>query len=488
MTINEERASDFINTQERIDEVRQYTRDLMTTFEVDRKPGWWTTPMKRHNGKVVVPVEAIEDDLYHFFLLSNFFYTNEFEPGIARIAITELEFDLSQRFSKKFMLFKKIIEVIMTVDDEYLKYDNDLNGLSFEELREQYNDIILTDYNAMATRIEQRTYHRNKSYNVIKIESFEHAQLFYDYSNSYSPLCMTYSEFKYDSYTANGNNAMYFVIYKDIDDVEEPDIDYDNLSNKNFSVKSASWIDYSQMLADGYCSFPWDEYGMSLIVVIINTDGTLNTCIGRYNHALGSFARDYLDEEQLSIAVGGNFYEVFKPNEVAFEEEIKEDDSSVVESLDIESDFSYEDSDDNATQESDEFIARAPRNISNANDLITDENGNPYIFYHSYYRKDDSDKMYWLSTNYEFSKEFGDKTVECYIKSNSPKVFEDGILRYEDGSPVMFDDEPASIGYLDAVDDDYIEYLMDNYDCIMDDTGEFTVIFSRDNMITDKKW
>ena len=342
MIVNEERASDFINTQERIDEVRQYTRDLMTTFEVDRKPGWWTTPMRRHTGKVVVPVEAIEDDIYHFFLLSNLFYTNEFEPGIARIAITELEFDLSQRFSKKFMLFKKIIEIIMTVDDEYLKYDNDLNGLSFEELREEYNDLILSEYNAMATRIEQRTYRKNKEYNIIKIESFEHAQMFYEYSNSYSPLCMTYSKFKYDSYTAYGNNAMYFVLYKDFKNIEEPDIDYDDLSNKNFSVKPASWIDYTQLLHDGCCMFPWDEYGLSLMVVIVNTDGTLNTCIGRYNHALGSYARDYLDEEQLSIAVGGNFYEVFKPNEVDFEEEIKES-SSVAESLDMESDFSDED-------------------------------------------------------------------------------------------------------------------------------------------------
>lgn len=96
--------------------------------------------------------------------------------------------------------------------------------------------------------------------------------------------------------------------------------------------------------------------------------------------------------------------------------------------------------------------------------------------------------MYWLSTDYEFSREFGDKTVECYIKSESTKVFEDGILRYEDGTPVTFDDEPATIGYLDSVEEDYVECLKDNYDCIMDDTGEFTVIFSRDNIITDKKW
>lgn len=118
--------------------------------------------------------------------------------------------------------------------------------------------------------------------------------------------------------------------------------------------------------------------------------------------------------------------------------------------------------------------------------LIKDDNGNPLTFYHSYDEDNDSD-MYWLSTNYEFSKEFGDKTIECYIKSENPKVFKDGILRYEDGSPVMFDDEPATIGYLDAVEDEYIEYLMDNYDCIMDDNGEFTVVFSRDNIVTDMK-
>ena len=52
----------------------------------------------------------------------------------------------------------------------------------------------------------------------------------------------------------------------------------------------------------------------------------------------------------------------------------------------------------------------------------------------------------------------------------------------------MYDDEPASIGYLDSVDEEYIEYLSDNYDCIMDENGEFVVVFSRDNIITDENW
>lgn len=317
--IIERAACDFVNEQERIDLIRQETKDYMRTIEINRKGGkaWWSNPYKRMNGDIVIPVDEIEDDLYNFYFLSECFYTNEFEKGVARIAIGELQFDLSQEYSKEFMILKKIVKLIMTVDDEYQKYDDDLNGMHYQELYERYRDILDADEVAMRKRINDRMYVRNKNYKIIKIESFEHSNMFDVYSDFRSPMCFCRDEYKYDAYIHGGDNAMYMCLYSGIDNVERPDIE-----NGCETVK-ASWVNYKNMHVEGYIGLPWDEYGMSLIVVIVNPDGSLNTCASRWNHALKGFARDFLDEEQISGVLGVNFYETFLPEPEESNEEVE---------------------------------------------------------------------------------------------------------------------------------------------------------------------
>ena len=119
------------------------------------------------------------------------------------------------------------------------------------------------------------------------------------------------------------------------------------------------------------------------------------------------------------------------------------------------------------------------------NTLYSDENGNPIVFYHSYEGEDDLDaEMIWLSTDEEFSKEFGDNTDEYYLNITHPYVTEeDGVLRDENGDEIIYEDEPAGIGFLDAIPESKQLWFMDNFDAVMDPDGTFTIVFDRDKMV-----
>lgn len=116
-----------------------------------------------------------------------------------------------------------------------------------------------------------------------------------------------------------------------------------------------------------------------------------------------------------------------------------------------------------------------------SDDGLLSQNGQPIVFYHSFYDDDEDADMIWLSTNEDYSREFGDTTVKCYLRVERPYI--DEVLRDSQGNEIIFDGEPASIGYLDSIPESDLLFLIDNYDCIMDPTGYITVVFDRDAMV-----
>lgn len=119
------------------------------------------------------------------------------------------------------------------------------------------------------------------------------------------------------------------------------------------------------------------------------------------------------------------------------------------------------------------------------NTLFSDKDGNPIVFYHSYEDEDNLDAdMIWLSSNEEFSQEFGDNTDEYYLSIRHPYITkEDGVLRDWNGDEIIFEDEPAGIGFLDAIPQIYIDWFMNNFDAVMDPDGYFVIVFDRDNLV-----
>ena len=48
-----------------------------------------------------------------------------------------------------------------------------------------------------------------------------------------------------------------------------------------------------------------------MILLSVTPDCEICCCASRWNHELGDFSRDFLDEEQLSNLLGVNFYDEF---------------------------------------------------------------------------------------------------------------------------------------------------------------------------------
>ena len=143
-----------------IEYIREKTKDYIKTINTGRAENWWTTLHTLEDGSKVYPFESVEKDMFDYYFI-DYCYNNTFEPGIARIAIDELKFDLSMDHAIEFVWLKKTLDLIMTSEGEYSKYDENLNGLSFDELYKRYENSLAIDYAKMEKRIWDKTYTKN---------------------------------------------------------------------------------------------------------------------------------------------------------------------------------------------------------------------------------------------------------------------------------------------------------------------------------------
>ena len=162
------------------------------------------------------------------------------------------------------------------------EYDSDFNGLSFENLYNQFKTI--KDKSSEESR--QQSYNktnlqRNQDYKIYKISSYEEAKNF----RNYTTWCVTQNDNAYKAYTSDGMGLFYFCVKNGFESLEEP-------SNKSGN--------------------PLDEYGLSMIAISVDEKGDLNTCTSRWNH--DNNGNDHvMTKDQIEDLLGVNFYETFKP-------------------------------------------------------------------------------------------------------------------------------------------------------------------------------
>ena len=168
------------------------------------------------------------------------------------------------------------------------EYNQDLNGLSAEKLIERFSQTITDDLEAEKKQISARQYTKNNEYDIVKIKDFDMASEYGDYTD----WCVTQYEDNFNAYTGGGLGVFYFCLKKGFQNVER--------------VKGEN------------C--PLDEYGLSMIAVSVNYDGSCNTITCRWNHENGG-NDNIMSVTQLSDLLGCNFYDVFLPKT---DEEIKE--------------------------------------------------------------------------------------------------------------------------------------------------------------------
>lgn len=197
---------------------------------------------------------------------------------------------------------------IATSDSHINEYNQDLNGLSAKQFVDKFAVSVQQDLERDKQDVASQKYdNQNNQYQIVKINSFEESEEYGEYVD----WCVTHDENMFDSYTNNGTGVFYFCLRNGFENV--PDEQGENC--------------------------PLDSYGLSMIAVSVNNDGSCNTITCRWNHANGG--NDHImTPKQLSQTIGRNFYDVFKP---LTQEEIR---SNMVNKLweiqeEIEADISY---------------------------------------------------------------------------------------------------------------------------------------------------
>ena len=200
----------------------------------------------------------------------------KFLLGVARLFI---DGDLSVNDDFKCTNFNQTLKLIAS-DAHVNEYDNNLNGMSAEELINRFADIRVGELSKRKELMGGKQYNRNNDYTIVPINSFEEATKY----AKYNEWCVTYSEEMFDDKTCHGAGRFYFCLRNGFENVPE-------------KVGPNA---------------PLDEYGLSMIAVSITMEGEPNSITCRWNHDNGG-SDNVMDDEQLSDLLGVNFYSVFKP-------------------------------------------------------------------------------------------------------------------------------------------------------------------------------
>lgn len=202
----------------------------------------------------------------------------KFLKGVTRIYLSDIM--NSRGAFKKANVLDRILKSISNNSTMRDGYDFDLNGLSLDELRDSIAVRFPKEIDDDRKRINGMAFERRGDYSVVPIRSFAEARPYAKYAD----WCICDSERMYDSYTADGDGMFYFCLKDGFERIRKEK-------------------------GDGS---PLDEYGLSMVAVCINSDGSLNSCTTRWNHMMGNDG-NALDTEGISRLVGRNFYVTFSP-------------------------------------------------------------------------------------------------------------------------------------------------------------------------------
>ena len=200
------------------------------------------------------------------------------------VGITRLYFDnqTNPEIQSVFSTLNKMLKIICS-DAHVDEYNNDLNGMSFDELDRRFSGAVQKDLDNDRDEIDKLVLLKKSDYDIIAINSFEQSKTY----GKYTSWCVTHDEDMFRSYTKNGLGRFYFCLKPGFQKIRKK-------------------------VGEG-C--PMDDYGKSMIAISVNDDGSLNTCTCRWNHD-NSGNDNMMDTKQISEFFGVNFYKTFKPYDV----------------------------------------------------------------------------------------------------------------------------------------------------------------------------
>lgn len=165
------------------------------------------------------------------------------------------------------------------------QYDQDLNGLSAQEFVDTFKNIADEALTNDKDNLSKQTFDGNTHYTIVEIQNFNEAKQY----SKYTDWCVVETADSFDNYTRQGEGFLYFCLRDGFENVEK-------VAGENA---------------------PLDDYGLSMIAVTVNPNGSCNTITTRWNHENGG-NDNVMSTEELSRIIGKNFYDAFSPDYMTF--------------------------------------------------------------------------------------------------------------------------------------------------------------------------
>ena len=206
--------------------------------------------------------------------------------GLSRIGIGELGYFQRTANQSDLSLLKQLVLFAYNNEEVNKELDSNLNNMTFDELKTMLNDRRKKYNEANKSKLSSKNV-SSKDYRVVPILSKEQAEQY----GKYTSWCITHGS--YSSYAKNGSR-FYFCLKNGFENVKKE-------------------------TGDG-C--PLDDYGLSMVSVLIDMDGEPTIITTRWNHEHDGENNERLHTaEQVQEILGVNFYKTFKPYT---KEELKE--------------------------------------------------------------------------------------------------------------------------------------------------------------------
>ena len=240
-------------------------------------------PILTERGNTQTVLEYLENNVR-----ATFFHDGttsiKFEPGAARIAYGELGMQAHEDTRKLTLLGKILQEISIAHETEY---DSNLNGMTFNELKDRFGASINKSDAETEERLKNKTYDKS-DYIIEWIPDFKTAQQYRrytDHGNINECWCLTRDKRMWDNYTGSHNeNKVYFCHVPNFESVP-----------REIGPNA-----------------PLDDYGLSLISVIVMPDKHLRAVTSRWNHTNGG-SDGVMNKEQLSDLLGGYVFNICPP-------------------------------------------------------------------------------------------------------------------------------------------------------------------------------
>ena len=253
---------------------RKQTREIITKqmHDITYKTEGWEFLNPVTNETVIANAIDVEGILYSMVPAARD-AEYKYAPGAARLMFSYNEIQSNYRNASDLNDVIKIITAAHTHE-----WDSDLRGMSVRELKDFFYNEVKQLNDTDKEEIAKLQLVPNEEYEIKHIKDFHEAE---EYKN-YTSWCITIIQHMWDSYSANGMNNVYFVLRKG----------FKELQPTNTSKT--------------------DEYGVSMISVIVRPYGSLAFCTGRYNHQLDG-NDSLLTIKEISELIGRNYFDVFLP-------------------------------------------------------------------------------------------------------------------------------------------------------------------------------